>query len=100
MEEANLDGANFEGANLEETDFKKANLEEAYLEGADFEVANLKGVNGLTINQLSKVKTLHNIKLYEKLLIPLRENYPALFEKPKLQVLKDQLFYDFGFHIG
>jgi len=109
FEEANLDGANFEGANLEGTDFKKANLEEADLEGtdlvganleganleganlkkanlkgADFEGANLKGVNELTIDQLSKVKTLYNTKLDDKLLIPLKEKYPALFERPKL----------------
>jgi uncharacterized protein YjbI with pentapeptide repeats len=64
FEEANLDGANFEGANLEG--------------------ANLKGVNELTIDQLSKVKTLYNAKLDDKLLIPLKDKYPVLFERPKL----------------
>ncbi len=114
FEGANLDGANFEGVNLEGTDFKKANLEGADLEGAnlvkanleetnlkkanlrsanlkganlkgaDFEGANLKEVDELTIDQLSKVKTLYNAKLDDELLIPLKEKYPALFEKPKL----------------
>jgi len=109
FEEANLDGANFEGANLEGIDFKKANLEEADLErtdlvgtnlegtdlvganleganlkGANLKRANLKGVNELTIDQLSKVKTLYNAKLDDKLLIPLKDKYPVLFERPKL----------------
>src|SRR5665647_1158618 len=114
FEGANLDGANFEGANLEGSDFKKANLEEADLvganlekanleeanlkranlrsanlkeadlKGADFEGANLKGVKELTIDQLSKVKTLYKAKLDDELLIPLKEKYPSLFEKPEL----------------
>ena len=109
FEVANLDGANFEGANLEGIDFKKANLEEADLErtdlvgtnlegtdlvganleganlkGANLKRANLKGVNELTIDQLSKVKTLYNAKLDDKLLIPLKDKHPVLFERPKL----------------
>jgi uncharacterized protein YjbI with pentapeptide repeats len=78
LEGANLRGVHFEGANLlEETNFKGANLEGANLEGA-----NLEGAINLTINQLSKVKTLYNAKLDKELEIPLREKYPALFEKP------------------
>ena len=92
FEEANLDGANFEGANLEGIDFKKANLEEAdlertdlvgtNLEGTDLKGASLKGASNLTIEQLSTVKTLYNAKLDEQLLIPLKKNYPNLFEEP------------------
>jgi len=81
---ANLEGTNLEGANLKKANLKRANLKKANLKGADFEGANLKGVNELTIDQLSKVKTLYNTKLDDKLLIPLKEKYPALFERPKL----------------
>ncbi len=56
---------------------------EVSLEGANFQGANLKGAKNLTIDQLSKVKTLYDAKLDEELLIPLKEKYPALFEKPK-----------------
>jgi proteasome lid subunit RPN8/RPN11 len=80
---ANLKKANLEKANLKRANLRSANLKEADLKGADFEGANLKGVNELTIDQLSKVKTLYNAKLENELLIPLKEKYPALFEKPK-----------------
>jgi len=44
--------------------------------------AHLEGCIYLTVDQLSNVKTLYHAKLDEKLLIPLKERYPALFEKP------------------
>ena len=44
---------------------------------------NLKGSKNLTVDQLSKAKTLYNAKLDEKLEKPLREKYPTLFEEPK-----------------
>jgi len=89
LEGADLAGANLVKANLEETNLKRANLKGANLKGAnlkgaDFEGANLKEVDELTIDQLSKVKTLYNAKLDDELFIPLKEKYPALFEKPKL----------------
>jgi hypothetical protein len=68
----------FRGANLEHAYFDEANLEGAYFIGAD-----LTGAKNLTIDQLSKVKTLYNAKLDEELLIPLREKCPALFDEPK-----------------
>lgn len=90
---ANLKGAEFWGANLKGTLLREANLEganlmEANLEGAILMYATLKGANlegarNLTIDQLSKVKTLYNAKLDPELEKPLREKYPALFEKPK-----------------
>ena len=99
LEEADLEGTDFVGANLEGTDLvganlekanlkranlRSANLKEANLKGADFEGANLKGVKELTIDQLSKVKTLYKAKLDDELLITLKEKYPSLFEKPEL----------------
>ena len=89
LEEADLEGANLVKANLEEANLKRANLRSANfkganLKGADFEGANLKEVKELTIDQLSKVKTLYNAKLDDELLIPLKEKYLTLLEKPKL----------------
>jgi uncharacterized protein YjbI with pentapeptide repeats len=83
LKEANLEGANLEGANLEGANLEGANLEWADLIKANLEGSNLKGVGELTIDQLSKVKTLYNAKLDNELLIPLKEKYPALFEKPE-----------------
>lgn len=87
LSEANLQRASLTEASLEKTNLKKANLEGANLYKANFEEAylegtNLKGAKNLTINQLSKVFSLYNAKLDEKLEIPLRDNYRALFDKP------------------
>lgn len=93
---ANLKGANLIVANLKEANFLKANLEGAKflltnLEGANFRETNLEGTNlpeahlegdSLSLNQLSKIKTLYNAKLDKELLISLKEKYPALFEEP------------------
>ena len=79
---ANLVGANLEEANLKRANLRSVNLKEANLKGADLEGANLKGANELTIDQLSKVKTLYNAKLDEKLLKSLKDKYPHLFKKP------------------
>ncbi len=91
MKGLTLKEAHLEGANLKETDLALANLQEANLEGANLEGANLQEANlegaflgeayGLSIDQLSKVKTLYKVKLDKELSIPLKEKYPALFEK-------------------
>jgi hypothetical protein len=56
----------------------KANLEWANLKGTD-----IQGTKNLTIDQLSKVKTLYKAKLDKELEVQLKEKYPALFEEPK-----------------
>jgi hypothetical protein len=45
---------------------------------ADLEGADLIGAHHLTIDQLSKVKTLRNAKLDKELLQQLRRKYPSL----------------------
>ncbi len=55
--------------------------EKKYLRGANLEGANFEGAQHLSFYQLSKVKTLHDTKLDEKVLITLKKTYPALFEK-------------------
>jgi len=80
---ANLAGADLEEANLRSANLRSANLRSANLKGADFEGANLKGALNLSIEQLSEAKTLYNAKLDDVLLIPLKEKYSTLFEKPR-----------------
>jgi len=82
LEQTNPRGANLEKANLKSAKLHLANFQEAKLEGANLQGANLKGAPHLTIDQLSKLKTLHDTKLDEEFLIPLKEKYPALFEEP------------------
>ena len=84
---ADLIGVDLIGANLEGTDLIGANLEGANLEGADlsganFYWANLSEAKNLTIDQLSKVKTLYNAKLDKELLNTLKDTHPDLFESP------------------
>jgi len=77
LTETKLDGAVLAGADLTETKLDGASFRRADLKGA-----NLEGAINLTIDQLSKVKTLYDVKLDKELLIPLKEKYPALFEEP------------------
>ncbi|WP_410507230.1 pentapeptide repeat-containing protein [Methanosarcina hadiensis] len=79
---AHLQGVNFFKSNLERAflprvNFRNAfllsvNLAKANLEGANFEGANLKKVKNLTIDQLSKVKTLYKAELDPELEAELR----------------------------
>ncbi|MDY9926446.1 pentapeptide repeat-containing protein [Methanosarcina sp.] len=78
LEGANLKEAVLIGADLREADFREANLQKAFLLEAD-----LREAENLTIDQLSKVKTLYHAKLDEELKIPLREKYPNLFKNPE-----------------
>ena len=43
---------------------------------------DLQGACHLSLNQFSKVKTLHSAKLDKKFLLQLKEKYPAIFEVP------------------
>ena len=52
------------------------------LEGANLEEAKLEGARNLSLDQLSRVKTLYDTKLDEQLLRSLKEKHPALFEVP------------------
>jgi uncharacterized protein YjbI with pentapeptide repeats len=86
LAKANLKEANLTGANLIEANLRLANLQGAnLLEGAKLKEANLKGADlegarNLSFYQLSLVKTLHDTKLDEDLLIQLKEKHPTLFE--------------------
>lgn len=80
FENAFLIKANFSNAFLME-----ANLQNCYLMGADFEnaslyKADLRGAKGLTIEQLSKVKTLYLAKFDDEILSQIKTNLPELVD--------------------
>ncbi len=85
FKEANLEGTNLKGANLKGANLQEANLKDAALYEADLQEANLYETVNLSLDQLSHVKTLHNAIIDIKLLIPLKEMYPCLFEVPEMQ---------------
>lgn len=80
--------ANFENAFLIKATFNnaflmEANLRNCYLMGADFEnvslyKADLRGAKGLTIEQLSKVKTLYLAQFDEEILSQIKNSLPEL----------------------
>lgn len=80
--------ANFENAFLIKANFNnaflmEANLRNCYLMGADFEnvslyKADLRGAKGLTVEQLSKVKTLYLARFDEEILAQLKQSLPEL----------------------
>lgn len=78
FENAFLIKANFNNAFLME-----ANLQNCYLMGADFEnaslyKADLRGAKGLSVEQLSKVKTLYLAKFDDEILEQIKTNLPEL----------------------
>jgi uncharacterized protein YjbI with pentapeptide repeats len=88
FKDAFLIKANFENAFLIKTNFKnsylmESNLQNSYLMGADFEnaslyKADLRGAKGLTIEQLSKAKTLYLAKFDDELLEQIKQTIPEL----------------------
>ena len=67
---------------------KRANLRGTYLYNADLSdadlgYANLTQMKKLSINKLSKVKTLYKAKLDSELIEQVKDRYPHLLEEPK-----------------
>jgi Uncharacterized low-complexity proteins len=88
LSEADLSLANLSDADLFLADLSNAKLSSADLSGAKLSIAKLSGAKlsgarNLTIDQLSKVKTLYGAELDEELFISLKEKYPRLFDEPK-----------------
>ena len=63
LAKANLTSADLTGATLIEANFARADLSEANLTEAKLKRANLKGAKNLTVEQLSKAKTLYKAQL-------------------------------------
>jgi BTB/POZ domain-containing protein KCTD9 len=79
--EAMLIKTNFSGAMLMEACFHKAQLIEADFSDANLYKADLRGVLGLTVEQLSKAKTLQKAQMDELLEAELEVRFPWLFRE-------------------
>jgi hypothetical protein len=78
FENAFLIKANFCNAFLMEADLKNCYLMGADLENASLYKADLRGAKGLTVEQLSKVKTLYLAKFDDEILHQIKTNLPEL----------------------
>ncbi len=83
LQRADLNQANLQEASLSEANLQKANLRRANLQKADLKEANLQGAENITVEQLSKVKTLYEAKLDSELMEQVKQKYPHLLEEPK-----------------
>ena len=88
LSSANLSGAYLYRADLSDANLSGANLNYAKLSSANLSSANLSGANliqvkNLSINKLSKVKTLYKAKLDPKLMKQVEDKYPHFLEEPK-----------------
>jgi len=101
MSDAYASGANFNNSFLIKSDFHQAfliktsfknamlmeaNLQGCYLEGTDFENANLykadlRKANGLTVEQLTKAKSLYQTKIDQDILSEIQLQHPELINK-------------------
>jgi BTB/POZ domain-containing protein KCTD9 len=82
---ANFDGAFLIKANFNNAFLMESNLQNCYLMGADFEnaslyKADLRGAKGLSIEQLSKVKTLYLAKFDDEILEQIKTTLPSLVD--------------------
>ncbi len=80
---ANLSNANLKEANLNYARLQEANLEKTDLQNANLLGAELQGTKSLTIERLSKVKTLYQAKLDPELLEQVKKCCSHLLEEPK-----------------
>ena len=82
---ADLSGADLRGANLYHASLSGAKLSGANLSGANLSETNLTRVRGLTIEQISVVKTLYGAKLSLERMKQVRKKYPHLLEELSLK---------------
>ncbi|MCP4990456.1 MAG: pentapeptide repeat-containing protein [Colwellia sp.] len=97
LQNARLDDANLQGAYLKGVDFEGTNLQGAYFSAyfnevmhGELVVTDFSGAKNLTIDQLSKTKTLYNAKLDSVLMEQVKEKCPHLLEKPKKEEVPKQ----------
>jgi Pentapeptide repeats (8 copies) len=85
LENAFLMYTHLEGAILTAARLNGAILNGAHLEGARFISVNLERVNGLTVEQLARVKTLYRAHLHPPLLEMIQQQYPHLLEEGSIR---------------
>lgn len=78
FENAFLIKANFTNSFLMEADLRGAYLSEADFDNANLYKADLRGAKGLTIDQLSKAKTLYLAKFDENIQSQMKSGHPEL----------------------
>jgi uncharacterized protein YjbI with pentapeptide repeats len=83
---ANLRGADLWNANLTGAWLEEADLDDAILESANLSYAHLQETLHLTVDQLSRVKTLYKAQLSPEHLERVKKDYPHLLEKPRPDV--------------
>jgi uncharacterized protein YjbI with pentapeptide repeats len=83
LSKSKLANSNLQEANLSKANLHLANFDGANLIGADFQYSYLLGAKNLTIDQLSKVKTLYQTQLAPELMEQVKKCCPHLLEKPK-----------------
>ncbi len=79
---AYLKYAELQYADLNSTDLQDADLEFTNLEHADLSNANLIGTSGLTLDQLTTVKSLYKATLDAELVEQIRRDHPHLLDSP------------------
>jgi hypothetical protein len=77
---ANLQHMHLEVADLIRINFSGANFKGTRLRMADLMGANLTGAKGLTVEQLSMVRTLYKTQLDSRILEELKKDHPARLE--------------------
>jgi uncharacterized protein YjbI with pentapeptide repeats len=82
LEGANLSGANLQDAFIEGSNLQGVDLEEANFKGIVLSNVDLQGAQNLTIEQLSRAKTLYGTKLNFELKSKIEAKYPSLLIKP------------------
>jgi hypothetical protein len=87
LEGASLALAHLEKANLTDANLKKALLFKIHLDEAILAYAHLEDAEGLTVEQLSTVRTLYQAHLDPFLLEQIRQQYPHLLEESSLDGL-------------
>lgn len=97
FQEANLSHCNFQAVTLTQTNFSQANLSYANLrdtnlrwavfEGALLIESDFRGALNLTMEQVSKAKTLYKVKLDPELHQKIRDKFPRLLEMPLERIL-------------
>jgi Type II secretion system (T2SS), protein M/Pentapeptide repeats (8 copies) len=92
---ARLDSATLVSAHMEKADLRHANLKnallpEAHLDGAILAYAHLEGAVGLTVEQLSTVRTLYQAHLDPPLLEQIRQQYPQLLKESSLDGIPEE----------
>ena len=83
LQGAALGRAQLRGADLGDAQLQGVDLRNTQLQGADLQGAQLEGAKNLTVERLSRVRTLYQAHLDPHLLKQIQQQYPHLLERPR-----------------